>query len=194
MMKKTVADFVAGLCSIPEGDFTLERVASYLKAVAVDPASLEPYMHFTATHYTRNLIHRTENFELMAICWDVGQKSRIHNHAGQNCWMAAPLGRLVVQNYDVADSDDKGHCRLRETDRIVMDPERPAYVRPERPIHAVLNPVEHGERAVSLHVYSRPYDHCLVYSLESHTCQEVPLFFDTVGGKPVPATPLPGSE
>ena len=28
-------------------------------------------------------------------------KSSIHNHKGQNCWMAAPMGKLAVQNYRV---------------------------------------------------------------------------------------------
>lgn len=188
---RTITEFVAGLCEIPETHFTIERVEEYLKTSPVEPGSLSPYLHFEATHYTRNLIHRCELFELMAICWDVGQASPVHNHAGQNCWMAAPIGRLVVQNYAVVETDGRDYWRLREADKDVMQAERPAHVAPESPIHAVLNPAEHGERAVSLHVYSRPYDRCLVYSLESATCREVPLFFDTVFGEPVQSAILP---
>ena len=99
------------------------------------------------------------------------------------------MGRLVVQNYEVEEEDGKGFCRLREADRHVMDAGQPQHVIPDRPIHAVINRPDHGRRAVTLHVYSKPYDRCLVYSLEKNTVMEVPLFFDTEYGRPVPGGP-----
>ena len=100
----------------------------------------------------------------MSIGWESGQASRIHNHGGPASWMAVPIGRLVVQNYEVVAIDGKtGHCELREANRLLMDPAHPAHVEEERPIHAVLNLAEYGGRATSLHVYSKPYDRCLVY-------------------------------
>lgn len=183
---KSIEQFVEGLCRIPEADFTTEPVEDYLRTTPVDPESLRSYLHFTPTHYTRNLIYRCPLFELMAVCWDVGHVSPIHNHAGQSCWMAVPIGTLDVQNYEVVAIDEKtGYCELRATDRFVMDPARPGHVEPERPVHAVLNPASYRRRAASLHVYSRPYDRCLVYSLEAKSYTQVPLFFDTEYGKPV---------
>lgn len=180
--------FTEGLCRIPETDFTHERVEAHLRDNLVDPDTLAPYLHYAATHYTRNLIYRCGLFELMAICWDMGQASRIHNHAGQRCWMAVPIGRLAVQNFRVVRMDAAtGFCELTEADRLEMDPEHPGRVQDERPIHAVLNLPEYEARATSLHVYSRPYDRCLVYEKEGKSYCEVPLFFDTAYGKPVPA-------
>jgi cysteine dioxygenase len=185
---RTIDEFIQGLSAIAEPEFTSQRVHEYLRANPVDPATLAPYLHYEKTHYTRNLIHRTPLYELLAICWESGQLSRIHNHAGQQCWMAVPVGRLAVQNYDVVAIDPKtGHCRLRAASRLLMDPAHPAHVEQERPVHAVLNLPEYGQRAVSLHVYSKPYDRCLVYQLETSTYMEVPLFFDSEYGKPVPA-------
>jgi predicted metal-dependent enzyme (double-stranded beta helix superfamily) len=181
---KTIAELAAQLSGIPDPEFSIDRVEGVLRSSPVDPASLAPYLNFQATHYTRNLIHRTPLFELMAICWEAGQGSPIHNHAGQNCWMATPIGRLAIQNYEIVETDGQAYCRLREADRQEMDAARPAHVAPERPVHAVLNLAEYGARAVSLHVYSRPYDRCLVYSIEAATCREVPLFFDTMFGRP----------
>jgi cysteine dioxygenase len=184
---KSVEQFVEGLRLIPEPEFTEERVLEYLKD-PVDPGSLAPYLLWEPTHYTRNLIFRNALFELMAICWEVGQASRIHNHAGQQCWMAVPIGRLAVQNYEVASIDPaRGHCVLREAERLEMDPAHPARVDTRHPVHAVLNPPEYGARAASLHVYSHPYDRCLVYDLARASYSEVPLFFDTEYGRPVPA-------
>ena len=182
----TIDAFTEGLCRIPEPEFTHEGVEAYLRDQRVDPASLAPYLHYAGTHYTRNLIYRCPLFELMAICWEVGQSSRIHNHAGQRCWMAVPIGRLAVQNYELVRMDaSTGSCELALADLLEMDPAHPARVRDERPIHAVLNLPEYAARATSLHVYSRPYDRCLVYDLERKTYTEAPLFFDTEFGKPV---------
>lgn len=183
---KSIDEFVHGLCAIPGPEFQPDPVAAYLRETPVDPASLRPYLHWEPTHYTRNLIYRCPQFELMAICWDIGQASRIHNHAGQDCWMAVPIGRLAVQNYEVVHLDERaGTCELREASLVEMDPAHPARVERELPVHAVINLARYGERAASLHVYSRPYDRCLVYSREAGTYCEVPLFFDTEYGRPV---------
>jgi cysteine dioxygenase len=187
---RTIDEFVAELSAIEERDFTSERVQEFLRANPVDPDTLQPYLFFEKTHYTRNLIHRTPLYELLAICWEAGQVSRIHNHAGQQCWMAVPMGQLIVQNYEIVAFDPGGtFCQLREADRIKMDAEHPAHVENERPIHAVLNVEEYHARAVSLHVYSKPYDRCIVYQLGVDSYMEVPLFFDSEYGKRVGPSP-----
>jgi cysteine dioxygenase len=186
---KTVQELIAGLRGIVEHEFDIPRVADFTERNPVDPASLQPYLFFEPTHYTRNLIFKCELFELMAICWEVGQVSRIHNHQGQNCWMTVPMGRLAVQNYEVLRIEpERGFCELREADRIVMDSAHPSHVAPETPVHAVLNLPEFAERAVSLHIYSHPYDRCLVYTPEKSSYCEVPLFYDSEYGRRHPVT------
>lgn len=187
---RTIDEFVAELSAIDEREFTTERVHEFLRANPVDPQSLQPYLFFEKTHYTRNLIHKTPLFELLAICWEPGQVSRIHNHAGQQCWMAVPMGRLVVQNYRINAFDPGGtFCELNETDRVTMDVLHPAHVDNDWPIHAVLNVEEYHARAVSLHVYSKPYDRCIVYDNRLNTYMDVPLFFDSEYGKRVGPSP-----
>jgi len=116
----SIDEFVTGLAAIPAAEFTTDRVEDYLRETLVDPGTLEPFLNFASTHYTRNLVYRCPLFELMTICWDVGQVSRIHNHAGQQCWMAVPVGKLDVQNYEVVEIDRaSGYCRLREANRFV---------------------------------------------------------------------------
>ena len=48
-------------------------------------------------------------------------------------------------------------------------------------IHRVSNPF--SERAVSLHVYSRPYDECLAYDLEAQTSRVMRLVYHSIGGR-----------
>jgi len=179
----TIADWVAGLAAIPDRNFTLESVQDYLLRRAVRPETLEKYCFFSKGNYTRNLIFKNDVFECMTICWEVGQASRVHNHRGQNCWMSAPIGRLRVQNFRVDDRDGlRGTCRIIPTDIYEMDAAHPAYVNPLEPVHQVLNLPEFNQRAVSIHVYSKPFDSCEIYLCEKGTYGDVPLHYTSEYG------------
>ena len=165
------------------------EVRSLLARMPVEAASLTPYLTWNVQHYTRNLIHKTALYELIAICWEIGQGSSVHNHRGQNCWMAAPVGRLLVENFHVGFQDlEAGKCQLLASDTVEMTAENPCAVDPREPVHRVVNPREANERAVTLHVYSRPFDSCVVYSPEQGTCGDIRLHYNTVFGKPVGST------
>jgi predicted metal-dependent enzyme (double-stranded beta helix superfamily) len=183
--------WVHGLATIPERDFTLEAVQDYILQHAVRPETLEKYLFYSKGNYTRNLIFKNDVFECMAICWEVGQFSRIHNHRDQNCWMSVPIGRLRVQNFRVEERDATcGKCRIVPTDIYDMDAEHPAYVNPLEPVHQVLNLPEFNARAVSIHVYSKPFDTCEVYQREKGTYADVPLHYTSEYGKLNPAERL----
>ncbi len=183
-----IQDFVAQLRQVPEPDFSrLEAIQGLMRSAPVQPESLAPYLTWDRQHYTRNLIDKTPLYELIAICWEVGQGSSTHNHREQNCWMAVPIGRLRVQNYRVLFQDLKaGKCRLERTNIVEMNAANPMAVDPREPVHRVYNPAEFNARAVSLHVYSRPFDTCDVYSEEQGTCGPIRLYYNTEYGEPSP--------
>jgi cysteine dioxygenase len=182
--KLAIDDWVKELVAMPAREFTLERVQGFLRQHAVEPATLEPYLFFSKGNYTRNLIFKNDLFETMTICWDIGQASRIHNHRDQNCWMAVPIGRLRVQNFRV-ETRDAAHstCRLVATDAFDMDPDHPAAVNPVEPVHQVLNLAEFNRRAVSIHVYSRPFASCEVYLPDKGTYFDAPLHYTSEYGR-----------
>jgi hypothetical protein len=70
-----------------------EQVLSLLSKMPVEESSLNPYLTWDRQHYTRNLIDKTELYELIAICWEVGQSSSVHNHRDQNCWKTSRRAR-----------------------------------------------------------------------------------------------------
>jgi len=183
----SIQEFGAGLRKLPEFAFyRTDRVFDFLRSAAVALETLDPYLRWDRQHYTRNLIDKTPLFELIAICWDVGQASSVHNHQDQNCWMAVPFGRLLVQNYRTISQDLRmGRCKLEATGTVEMNPSHPCRVDPREPVHRVFNPREFNQRAVSLHVYSRPIDSCVVYSPERGTCGQITLRYTTEYGKPV---------
>ena len=183
--KVPIGELVKDLQKLHQRDFdSVETPLEVLRANPVDPESLRQYLSWNRQHYTRNLIDKTPLYELLAICWEVGMRSSIHNHKDQNCWMAAPVGRLTVQNYSVLEEDLANHrCAIVPTDVVEINSTNPVAVDPLNPVHDVRNPREFGERAVSLHLYSRPFDSCIVYSVEQHTCGEIGLRYHSMYGK-----------
>jgi predicted metal-dependent enzyme (double-stranded beta helix superfamily) len=171
-----IQEFAAGLAAVPEEHFTHEAVLDYIRENRVEVLSLAPYLYFSQEHYTRNLIHRTPLFELIAICWESGQRSAIHNHRDQRCWMAMAYGKVQVHNFKLIHKDAAtGFCELEPSTHFVIDTDSPQEVDPEAPIHQVLNPHSFGSRAVTLHVYSRPFDTCEVYDLKARRYEDVRL-------------------
>src|SRR5579859_5777588 len=140
----SVQHLVEELRKFPAEAFNeIETIRRFLQENPVSAESIEPYLLCDAQHYTRNLIDKTPLYELIAICWEVGQASSVHNHRDQNCWMAVPIGRLQVENYHLVQQDlDAGSCALEPTDVVEMNIAHPCAVDPADPVHRVLNPRE----------------------------------------------------
>lgn len=181
-----IEDFVSELKKFPEPAFSrVDQIIRFMQQTPVVPDTLTRYLTWDKQHYTRNLIDKTALYELVAICWEVGQASSVHNHREQNCWMAVPIGRLRVENFHVVSQNlDDGKCQLETAETVEMNPRQPCAVDPLEPVHRVYNPREFNQRAVSLHVYSRPFDTCVVYSPEQGTCGVIKLHYQTEYGKP----------
>lgn len=183
-MKVKIEKLIEGLCQIPEEDFTCDNVYQFLGDNPVDIDSISSFFFWSKNFYTRNLIYKDERFELMAICWDKGQVSKIHNHADQKCWMTVVSGKLRGQNFAVeAIDEEKKYCKLRETDMFDLSDCLAAKVELEKPIHQILNLPEFNERAVSVHIYSKPFDSCLSYCPQTDTFARVNLCYTSIRGK-----------
>jgi cysteine dioxygenase len=179
-----IENLIHGLQEIPDQDFTCDNVYRFLSDNPVNIDTITPFLFWSERFYTRNLIFKDERFELMAICWERGQVSRIHNHAEQQCWMSVPIGRLRGQNFRAVEIDEsKNFCKLEETENFDLSDCLAAKVELEEPIHQILNLPEFESRAVSLHIYSKPFDRCLSYCRETNRFSEVPLFYTSVRGK-----------
>src|SRR2546428_13142477 len=101
MARKSVSlsHLVDTLRAFESEPITRERLLNYFQETAVDRSSLVPYMHFRPDMYTRNLIYRDGLVELMAGCWQPGQRTAIHTHNGQLGWMSVEQGAPAGVNY-----------------------------------------------------------------------------------------------
>lgn len=123
------------------------------------------YCIYHPAFYARNLVEANEYFELIVLCWQEGQKSPIHNHAGSSCWMACLEGTIEETYYHIVEPDEQktanGICpNLRKGTSSQMHQGDVGYIHDEIALH-VIRPVEgHG---VSLHLYSPPIKNCSIY-------------------------------
>lgn len=174
------------LKGVPSQRFEPGYIATLLDGVSVESGSLERYLHFASGRYTRNLIHRDDRFELLALCWDQGTSSPIHNHSGQDCWFLVQEGQFCLEGYRVVSG---GTCAGDATLEHVDSQHRVSHGAvdhrgPLNDIHRVT--VSAGNpRAVSLHLYAKPFDECLVYDLKHGRCARQPLKYYSVDGRPL---------
>jgi cysteine dioxygenase len=177
-----VEGIVQTLRGVPPPRFKPGEVCELLRGISVRPETLDPYLHFEPGRYTRNLIYRDHLFELLALCWEPGSSSPIHNHSNQLCWLAVHEGALRLDNFHSLDGPGPGDgIRLVPNGGIERAPVGCVDLQQGSDgIHRVSNPF--ATRAVSLHVYSRPYDRCLAYDPVAQTAREIRLVYHSVGG------------
>ncbi|NJM53210.1 MAG: hypothetical protein HC846_07340 [Blastocatellia bacterium] len=72
---------------------------------------------------------------------------------------------------------------MNETDTFDLSDCLAAKVELEEPIHQILNLPDFNERAVSVHIYSKPIESCLAYCRDTDTFKEVNLFYTSTYGK-----------
>jgi cysteine dioxygenase len=181
MSKVSISQLIHGLNSISDEDFVCDNVYSFLSENQVDTDSIAKYFHWSPNFYTRNLIYKDPRYEMMAICWEPGQVSRVHNHADQRCWMTVPIGSLQGQNFAIDEIEEsRGYCKLRETDSFELSDCLAAKVELEQPIHQILN--LSNDRAVSVHIYSKPFNRCISYCRDTNTFKEVELYYTSIDG------------
>lgn len=179
-----IDDLVRELERLPEEGF-VEAAREVVHGRVLAPRSLEPYHFFSTRHYTRNLIFKNDLFELLALCWEPGQQSSVHNHRGQQCWMMMGQGRLENLNFRVHDRDEVARtCRLEPTSVIEITRDQAMSVDPDEPVHLIRNVEAWGERALSVHLYSRPFDTCEVYCPERGIYMDVQLSYWSTHGAP----------
>jgi predicted metal-dependent enzyme (double-stranded beta helix superfamily) len=177
-----IDEFVAGVEALE--NFSPDKVWEYVRSRAIQPHTLEPYIFFSPAKYTRNLIFKNDLFEVLAFCWGIGQSSTVHNHHNQHGWVMVSTGKLKVQNYRILERNPQAHtCKLEPTESCLLTAGSLAKVEIEENVHQVLNLGEWNERAVSVHIYSKPYNTCEVYQLDRGTYCDMKLYYTSLYGK-----------
>lgn len=187
---RPIADLLRSLDALEPNDITLEGVSAIVGAEAFSDHDLSPYLRFREEKYTRNLVRRSDDFDVILIAWMPGQVTPIHDHSGQKGWVRVLRGALEEQTFHPIGRTGRAlddPCAFAKAERLEAGPltrfeagPAVATVDRERAIHRLANPGP--ERAVSLHVYSRPHDSCLRFEADTGKAERVELSFDSQPG------------
>ena len=196
MAKKTVSitTLVDMLRATEGAPITSSRIADLLTSVDLDHASMRPFIRHGDDHYMRHLIHRDRCFDIMAICWMPGQGTPVHTHNGQLGWAFGVQGALDCTEYAYLGCDRPenqnvsgldciaggAQVKLRETQLVQCTTDAGLNIVDKSvTIHSLRVPDSCDEPTVSLHVYSLPFDSCVVFDGARGHCERKELKFDS---------------
>jgi hypothetical protein len=170
-----MAQFVEEIGRHTAAGLDADAMQGLLSSTLIEPASLDVYVRFEPGRYTRHLVHKSAQVEILVLCWEVGSRAPIHGHEGELCWARVERGTLRFTNYlEVS----RRPLRLTPVGATVTG--GPGHLDGPADLHAVENPRDLGGPAVSLHVYCKPYDECDIYDVEQGTVSRVRLRYDSV--------------
>jgi predicted metal-dependent enzyme (double-stranded beta helix superfamily) len=114
--------------------------------------------------YARRLVHRDPKgrYTVLAMVWDRGQGTALHDHAGMWCVECVYRGRIRVTSYSVHGGDPERDIVRFEKETVIMAGvgEAGALIPPFE-YHMIENPEDMA--AITLHVYGGEMTHCHVY-------------------------------
>lgn len=115
--------------------------------------------------YARHLLHRDpENrYSVIAMVWDKGQGTALHDHAGQWCVECVYRGRIKVVSYDVKQGDPHSDELVqfqREKEIFAGKGEAGALIPPFE-YHTIENAEE--TPTVTIHVYGEELTWCHIF-------------------------------
>ena len=175
-LSEPIKKIIAQIDELAEKKFPLDETFAVLTQLDCTVSDLEPYVFYAIDCYTRNLVHRAATYELMLLCWMPGQKTPIHGHEGEKCWMRVIEGSLQAINYSKVSSE--GGFLLKPDELVPLEAgsvNGPAF------INQIINASD--EKAISLHVCSKPLYACDVFEINQEEKKRMNLSFFSMFGK-----------
>jgi len=134
----------------------LSELAEHLVGNDFNAAALKECIGYADEGYQRNIIKKTEFYELVAICWTPGQETLIHDHVGSDCAFRIVEGVSTETIYKL---NSQGFAVPIDA-RTYSAGEVCAAEEPD--IHRVSNDTEH--ELINVHVYTPPLHSYGVYT------------------------------
>ncbi|MFT5904499.1 MAG: cysteine dioxygenase [Cryomorphaceae bacterium] len=153
-------EYLEGLTARP----ALEEVLQKMQAFNISTTELGESVQFHSNHYRRNLIFENEHVQLLCLCWKIGQRSPIHDHAKSICGVKVITGIASETIYEVSPS---GYIKPIST----VDYPEGAIGSKDSDIHQVSNLQSEHEDLVTLHRYAPPLKKMKTFSSNSKYTQ-----------------------
>ncbi|XP_058878637.1 cysteine dioxygenase type 1-like isoform X2 [Acipenser ruthenus] len=184
---ETLNDLIKVLHQIFSSDtVNVEEVQNLMESYESKPQEWKAYAKFDKFRYTRNLLDEGNGkFNLIILCWGEGHGSSIHDHTDSHCFMKMLQGQLKETLFEWPDNKMNGGM-TKKSERILHE-NQCAYINDSIGLHRVEN-VSHTEPAVSLHLYSPPFDHCNTFDQSTGHRNTVKMTFWSKYGEKIQET------
>ncbi|XP_073409281.1 cysteine dioxygenase type 1 isoform X1 [Dendrobates tinctorius] len=173
-------------------EVNVEEVQSIMESYESNPMEWMKYAKFDPYRYTRNLVNEGNGkFNLMILCWGEGHGSSIHDHTNSHCFLKLLQGNLKETLYDWPQKKSNGSMVKKSEGVLKLN--QCAYINDSIGLHRVENS-SHTETAVSLHLYSPPFDHCQTFDQRTGHRNTVKMTFWSKYGERTPVATTQSKE
>lgn len=125
------------------------------------PKNVEDYCTWDRNNYTRNLIHYSQKYHLLILCWQQGQYSPIHDHGGRDCYAYVVEGLIQENIYQLSQPKELINCSKES----IYKQGQNSYITDDIGMHS-LKCV--SDQAITLHLYAKPIESYHVFNLEKN--------------------------
>ena len=162
----------------------VDKIKKLLSDYKPVPADYSKYVVWRPDRYTRNLIDQGNGmYNMMVMCWGAGHSAPIHSHPGANCFVRMLAGEIREELYTKPTA--RGESVIFQATRNLVSGDV-IHIRDDISIHSMSNVSEEG--AVTLHLYTPPYETTEIYREETGEVTTAPIVYTTKGGETQPHT------
>lgn len=160
-------------------DYVRELMTSY-KSNSHD---WKQFANFENDSYTRNLVDAGNGkFNLILLCWDRKQMSSIHSHANAHCFMKTLDGVVIEELYEWPDEETSEKTEVKHMWTSTYNQDECGYICDDIGLHRMGNP-SGTEKAVSLHLYSPPFQEVFAFNEKTGERRVCPISFWSESGE-----------
>ncbi|HMP79335.1 MAG TPA: cysteine dioxygenase family protein, partial [Pirellulaceae bacterium] len=140
----------------------LMSLKEMLKELTVADHEIAEFGSFHTDRYQRNRLRRSDHYEALFLCFEAGQRTPIHDHAGSACGVKVLMG---VGTETVFARTEDGWLYATGSRQL---PTGGVVGSNDMDTHQLSNLQPHGGRLVTLHIYSPPLGEVGNYSLDDN--------------------------
>ena len=169
----TLEEFILEMGSRPASELTYDEMQRLVHRLDLSDDLVDSHTRFVDEAYARNLVCRTQSFELIVMCWRPGHESTIHDHAGSLSAITVHRGTLASRLFVPARGvpTGGGPVALDQSETLRRGDGWTGVDRTG--IHQLANTT--NEDLVTVHCYSPPLKALNVYRVDSPDVEVLPL-------------------
>ena len=114
---------------------------------------------------------------MILLCWEEGQKTAIHCHNQQECWVKVIQGNFAEYLYEYDDVNN----RMNPTNEVYVAQNEVTTIEDSNTYHSLEN--TYKGRSISLHLYMKPIVKCNVYNQATNQLECKYLTYYTFEGE-----------